>query len=85
MTKNHVYDFDISFKDIFAVLFRRNKKCLACGENVKIKMENKFIKEGWNTSANDNGIDVDWAKKYVVSINYTCKDCNKNHRARAFW
>ena len=85
MTKNHVYDFDISFKDILAVLFRRNKKCLACGGNVKIKMANKFIKEGWNTSTNDNGIDVDWAKKYVVSINYTCKDCNKNHRARAFW
>ncbi len=85
MTKNHVYDFDIRLKDILAVLFRRNKKCLACEGNVKLKMENKFINEGWNTSKNDNGIDVDWAKKYLVSITYTCKDCNKIHRAREFW
>ena len=78
-------DLKVSFKDILAMLFRRQKKCLFCEAPVKRKTNKKYLGERWSDVGGRNEIHFAKAKKYEWSIVYICTSCGDQYEPNEFW
>ena len=79
------YDIDLSFRDVLAIVFRRNKNCLNCSGKVIRKTEKIDLGEGWDVDRQGLNFDVSWAHKYRIKVKYVCKSCDQTFLPREFW
>jgi len=79
------YNFDLKFRDVLAILFRRSKRCLDCSSSVNRKTTKEDLGFGWEKEHSGLNFEINYAKRYNVKIEYICESCGRKHKPSEFW